>query len=196
MTLINGVQDVPGLPAFEVVDGFRERGVGAFYPQAKPGAGTPKRPISTGPAAGSVGRGVAGFDINNLGVDYVPPNDPYSMEIPGSYSTDNRGESWSQMYARTNAPLLDKVAPAMAKGKNVVIVAHQFTIAMMLENLYREPGAQVPAGRAMISGRDIPNASPLYWTVAVLKDQQGKYHLVPLNAGQSTLGAPKPAAAH
>jgi uncharacterized protein YjbI with pentapeptide repeats/broad specificity phosphatase PhoE len=194
-TLIYGAEGVPGMPAVQVGDYLRERGVGALFDQDKPTGA--RRPISRGAGqiAGAVGRGVAGFDINNLGVNYVPPNDPYSMEIPGTFATDGRGESWAQMYERTNAGVLGQIAPEMAKGKNVLITAHQFSLAMILENLYRE-GDQLPAGKAMYSGRDIPNAAPLYWTVGVLRDQQGKYHLVPLNAGQSTLGAPRPSAAH
>ena len=180
--------DGAGGPPFQIVDEFSERRIGGYFGNNKPVGNM--RVTSNGIPTGVGHDGRPAFNINPLGPDYVPPNDPNAIGLPtNNLAAEGRTESWNGMYDRVKRGWDQNVAPKLAAGETVGIFSHQFTMANFTTDLY-QPNAlnpTMPKPDPVTIGHNIPNTAPQYWVIHVFKDAKGNYVSIPAIAGQGSL---------
>jgi broad specificity phosphatase PhoE len=187
-----GVEFPPGTEV-KVDNEFAEHHVGGFFGLKKP-ANKEKTRISglTGLRIGLTEDGKLGVDKNNMPRTYVPPMDTVFPSVPrvSPVGSEGRAESWDQMRQRVAEAVQRDVLPELAQGRNVLIFSHQYVVGNQDAFFFTDESGPGVARDPLLTGHDVPNTAPQYWTLHVFRDASGHRIVVPAVAGQGQLAAP------
>ena len=191
--LLQGVDNFPAGYEKITVQGFAEHHVGGYFGLKKIAPGGASRVSGlTGDRHGRSEDGKLGIDKNNQLRTYVAPLDTMYPNLPrvSPVTTEGRAESWEQMKLRVANAVQRDVLPALAEGKNVLIVSHQYVVGNQDAFFYTDAAGAGVANDPLSTGHHMPNTAPQYWTMHVFRDANGHRVVVPAIAGQGQLAAP------